>query len=53
VAGNDKRAALYLGVSTGAENQRQALEKIALLKGWQIVRVYEDAGRSSCLLAAR
>lgn len=44
-----KRAALYLRVSTGdqtTENQRTDLEKLADLRGWSVVKVYEDAGIS-------
>ena len=44
-----KRAALYLRVSTDrqtVENQRQALEKIATHRGWEIVAEYSDKGVS-------
>lgn len=44
-----KRAALYLRVSTKeqtTENQRLELERIARVKGWEIVTTYEDAGIS-------
>lgn len=45
----DKRAALYLRVSTGeqtTENQRLALTEEASRRGWTIAREYEDAGIS-------
>lgn len=44
-----KRAALYLRVSTDqqtTENQRIVLEEVATRHGWEIVRVFEDAGIS-------
>ena len=44
-----KRVALYLRVSTDGqttENQRQALEIVAARRGWEIVKVFEDAGIS-------
>jgi DNA invertase Pin-like site-specific DNA recombinase len=44
-----QRAALYLRVSTDdqtTENQRRDLEKLAELRGWPVVEVYEDAGIS-------
>ena len=44
-----KRVALYLRVSTDGqttENQRQALEAVAARRGWEIVKVFEDAGIS-------
>lgn len=44
-----KRAALYLRVSTDGQttdNQRQALEVVVARRGWEIVKVYEDAGVS-------
>ena len=44
-----KRAALYLRVSTDrqtVENQRQALERIAAHRGWEIVAAYSDKGIS-------
>ena len=44
-----KRAALYLRVSTDrqtVENQRQALERIAEHRGWEIVAAYSDKGIS-------
>lgn len=43
------KAALYLRVSTDGqttENQRMALEAVAVRKGWTITKVYEDAGIS-------
>lgn len=45
--GKDKRAALYLRVSTDRQdtaNQREALEEVATHRGWTVVAVYEDAG---------
>lgn len=42
-------AALYLRVSTDGqttENQRRELEAVAIAKGWEVVRAYEDAGIS-------
>ncbi len=47
--GEDKRAVIYLRVSTDeqtTENQRQALEAVAERRGWQVAKVYEDAGIS-------
>src|ERR1700704_6155587 len=44
-----KRVAIYLRVSTArqdTENQRRELEAVADRSGWEIVRVYEDAGIS-------
>ena len=44
-----KRAALYLRVSKQEqtiENQRIELERVATLKGWQIVSVFKDEGIS-------
>jgi Resolvase, N terminal domain len=44
-----KRAAIYLRVSTSKQetgNQRRELEAVATRSGWQIVKVYEDAGIS-------
>jgi DNA invertase Pin-like site-specific DNA recombinase len=44
-----KRAAIYLRVSTSKQetgNQRRELEEVAKRSGWQIVKVYEDAGIS-------
>src|SRR5271154_6788164 len=44
-----KRIALYLRVSTSkqeTENQRRELEAVAARSGWEIVKVYEDAGIS-------
>ena len=44
-----KRIAIYLRVSTSkqdTENQRRELEAVAERSGWQIVKVYEDAGIS-------
>lgn len=43
------RAALYLRVSTDrqtTENQRRDLEKLCELRGWPVVKVYEDQGIS-------
>jgi DNA invertase Pin-like site-specific DNA recombinase len=44
-----KRAAIYLRVSTDeqtTENQRLVLEGVAARRGWEIAKVYEDAGIS-------
>jgi DNA invertase Pin-like site-specific DNA recombinase len=44
-----KRVALYLRVSTAkqdTDNQRRELEAVAERSGWEIVRIYEDAGIS-------
>jgi len=44
-----RRVAIYLRVSTGGQstrNQRRELEAIARRSGWEIVRVFEDAGIS-------
>jgi DNA invertase Pin-like site-specific DNA recombinase len=44
-----KRVAVYLRVSTSkqdTENQRRELAAVAERSGWQIVKVYEDAGIS-------
>ena len=44
-----ERTALYLRVSTAeqtTENQRLELMKLAELRGWQVLEVYEDAGIS-------
>lgn len=44
-----KRVAMYLRVSTkeqSTENQRRELEAVAERAGWQVVKVYEDAGIS-------
>src|ERR1039458_5722695 len=44
-----KRVAIYLRVSTSKQetsNQRRELEAVAASSGWQIVKVYEDAGIS-------
>jgi DNA invertase Pin-like site-specific DNA recombinase len=44
-----KRIAIYLRVSTSKQetvNQRRELEAVATRSGWQIVKVYEDAGIS-------
>ena len=44
-----KRVAIYLRVSTDrqtSDNQRRELEAIAARSGWQIVKVFEDAGIS-------
>lgn len=43
------RAALYLRVSTNeqtTENQRRELMRVAELRGWDVVAVFEDAGIS-------
>lgn len=43
------RVAFYLRVSTNeqtTENQRAALQAVATARGWEVVRVYEDAGIS-------
>src|SRR5262245_50787762 len=43
------RAALYLRVSTdgqSVENQRRDLQKLAELRGWDVVAIYEDDGFS-------
>jgi DNA invertase Pin-like site-specific DNA recombinase len=42
-----KRIALYLRVSTSKQdthNQRRELEVVATRSGWEIVRVFQDAG---------
>jgi DNA invertase Pin-like site-specific DNA recombinase len=42
-----KRVAIYLRVSTSKQetsNQRRELEAVAQRSGWQVVRVFEDAG---------
>lgn len=42
-----KRVAIYLRVSTSKQdtiNQRRELEAIAARSGWEVVRVFEDAG---------
>jgi DNA invertase Pin-like site-specific DNA recombinase len=44
-----KRVAIYLRVSTSkqdTDNQRRELELVAERSGWEIVKVYEDAGIS-------
>jgi DNA invertase Pin-like site-specific DNA recombinase len=44
-----KRVALYLRVSTAKQdtaNQRRELEAVAARSGWEIVKIYEDAGIS-------
>ena len=44
-----KRVAIYLRVSTDKQttnNQRRELEAVAERSGWQVVKVYEDAGIS-------
>ena len=44
-----KRVAIYLRVSTskqGTDNQRRELTAVAARSGWEIVKVYEDAGIS-------
>src|SRR6202166_4828798 len=44
-----KRIALYLRVSTSKQetsNQRRELEAVAARSGWEIVKIYEDAGIS-------
>jgi DNA invertase Pin-like site-specific DNA recombinase len=44
-----KRIAIYLRVSTSKQetgNQRRELEAVAARSGWEIVRVFEDAGFS-------
>jgi DNA invertase Pin-like site-specific DNA recombinase len=44
-----KRIAIYLRVSTSKQetsNQRRELEAVAARSGWEIVRVFEDAGIS-------
>ncbi|MBP2312985.1 recombinase family protein [Azospirillum soli] len=44
-----KRAAVYLRVSTDGQttdNQRLDLERLCQLRGWDVVKVYEDAGIS-------
>jgi DNA invertase Pin-like site-specific DNA recombinase len=44
-----KRIAIYLRVSTNKQetsNQRRELEAVAARSGWQIVKVFEDAGIS-------
>jgi DNA invertase Pin-like site-specific DNA recombinase len=44
-----KRVAIYLRVSKSKQetsNQRRELEAVAARSGWQIVKVYEDAGIS-------
>ena len=47
--GSIKRVAIYLRVSTSkqdTDNQRRELEAVAQRSGWQVVKVYEDAGIS-------
>src|SRR6195256_2640943 len=44
-----KRVAIYLRVSTSkqdTDNQRRELEVVAARSGWDVVKVYEDAGIS-------
>ena len=44
-----KRVAIYIRVSTDkqtTDNQRRELEAVAERSGWQVVRVFEDAGIS-------
>jgi DNA invertase Pin-like site-specific DNA recombinase len=44
-----KRVAIYLRVSTGSQttaNQRRELSAVARRSGWQVVKVFEDAGIS-------
>src|SRR6195256_2369795 len=44
-----KRVAIYLRVSTArqdTDNQRRELEAVADRSGWNVVRIYEDAGIS-------
>src|ERR1700727_3225836 len=44
-----KRVAIYLRVSTSKQetsNQRRELEAVAARSGWQIVKVFQDAGIS-------
>src|SRR5438874_5336695 len=44
-----KRVAIYLRVSTSkqdTDNQRRELELVAKRSGWQVVKVFEDAGIS-------
>ena len=44
-----KRVAIYLRVSTSKQetsNQRRELEAVAARSGWQVVKIYEDAGIS-------
>ena len=47
--GKEKRAAIYLRVSTGeqtVDNQRRELEAAAASRGWSVVAVYADEGIS-------
>jgi len=44
-----KRVAIYLRVSTAKQdtaNQLRELEAVAERSGWEVVRIYEDAGIS-------
>src|SRR5260221_5066304 len=44
-----KRVAIYIRVSTSkqdTDNQRRELEAVAKRSGWQVVKVFEDAGIS-------
>jgi DNA invertase Pin-like site-specific DNA recombinase len=44
-----KKIAIYLRVSTDSQttdNQRRELEAVARRSGWEVVKVYEDAGIS-------
>src|SRR5215212_6762938 len=47
--GTMKRVGIYLRVSTSkqdTDNQRRELEVVAKRSGWQIIKIYEDAGIS-------
>jgi DNA invertase Pin-like site-specific DNA recombinase len=47
--GTMKRVAIYIRVSTSkqdTDNQRRELEAVAKRSGWQVVKVFEDAGIS-------
>jgi predicted site-specific integrase-resolvase len=47
--GKEKRAAVYLRVSTGeqtVDNQRRELEAAAASRGWSVMAVYADEGIS-------
>src|SRR6185369_5314022 len=47
--GKEKRAAVYLRVSTGeqtVDNQRRELEAAAASRGWSVVAIYADEGIS-------
>jgi hypothetical protein len=44
-----KRVAIYIRVSTSkqdTDNQRREIEAVAKRSGWQVVKVYRDAGIS-------